>query len=213
MGWGNPYMGWGNPYHMNPWNTGGGWTGGGDLNSGSRPPVAPPRGGGIGGGTPRQSSLFNPNPGRNTSGGSASNRINNGVGRSTATPTRETTTNPSRGTTATPARGTTTTPGRQTGDRNSRIIEESRPTRTPSRNTWDGGSSPTAPSNRTPARVTPTPRPSGGGSATPSRGSSYNRGGSSATPSRSGDSGGGSASPSRSGGSRPSGGTSSGRPR
>jgi hypothetical protein len=204
MGWGNPYMGWHNPHHMNPWVGGGGWAGGGDFSGGTRLPVAPPRSGNVGGGTPRQSSLFNPNPGRNTAVGGTSNRIDNGGRMATPSDSRM-----APGTA--PSRGNTVTPNRETGNSGRRIIEESRPTRTPSRNTWDRGSSPASPS-RTPDRVTP-----GGGGTTPSRGGgSFDRGGSTVTPSRGGDSG-GSVSPSRGGGggggSRPSGGTSPGRPR
>ncbi|MDP2187905.1 MAG: hypothetical protein Q8J69_04395 [Sphingobacteriaceae bacterium] len=217
MGWGNPYMGWGNPYmgwhhpHHMGWGGGGwggGWAGGGDVNGGGRLPVAPPRSGNVGAGTPRQSSLFNPNPGRNTAG--ASNRIDNGSRSVNPAGSRM---EPG----ATPSRNNNASPGRETGNSGRRIIEESRPTRTPSRNTWDRGSSPATPS-RSPERVNPTPRPSGGGgTVTPSRGGgSFDRG-STATPSRGGDSGGGSMSPSRGGGggggSRPSGGASPGRPR
>jgi|GEM_PF-1144572 len=209
MGWGNPYGGWHNPYQMNPWGGGGGWAGGGDLNNGSRPPVAPPRGGGVGGGTPRQSSLFNPNPGRNTAGSGGSNRIGTS-GRPVAAPSSNRLVPgvaPTRG-------ANSNTPNRELGDRNRRVIEESRPTRTPSRNTWDRGSSPSTPS-RSPERASPSRRPTGGDVA-PSRGGSTPSRGGSVSPSRGGDFGGGSGStsPSRGGGSsRPSGGSAPSRPR
>lgn len=205
-GWGNPYafgmqpwgmQPWGiHPWGMNPWGMqggNGGWANGG-FNDVNRLPVAPPRGGGIGGGRPGQSNLFNPNPGRNTGSTSeaartANTRINPSTVRSgTAPGTGRQTTSPS------------TRPERETS-------RTTRPTsgRTPDRGTYNQRST-------TPSRETVTPpssRPSrpSGGSIAPARGGSSSSG-STASPSRGSSTPSGSSSR-PSGGSRPTG----GRPR
>lgn len=230
MGMMHPHMGWGmNPW-MNPWGPGMGWATAAPVN---RLPVAPARNSRVGGATPSQASLFNPNPGRSRTGAPATgNRVGDGQnmrsapgasmrsGGNTVPASRE---RVQPGNTrgggapvgrermqpgAVPSRGSAATTGRQQEvQRGRQPVDQSRPMPAPSRRTFDNNNfdSRSMPSTApAPSRERFSPAPA------PSRGGSWGStpsggGGSFSQPSR----GGGGGAPAPSGGGRPAG----GRPR